>query len=193
MDSKRKMIVAISAFAMVILATVVAIVAVLAASNVTVQSSVSVSYSVTDVVADAAVYAVKVKTNATSVDWGTAKGTANFTIADSTEDPITMSKFDLASDECLVLKFVFNNNSDKAFTATLTAPTAAANTNIYYSTYDVTNHASNSLLKSTTTSPTAVSVAAGNSASSTYYAVIKIADNTQDVTESSFNFNWTLA
>ena len=49
MNSKKKMIIAISAFAMVILAAVVAVVAVLAAQQVTVKSSFTVTYSVDDI------------------------------------------------------------------------------------------------------------------------------------------------
>jgi len=45
MNSKRKMIVAISAFAMLLLATVVAVVAVLAAQQVSVTSKINISYT----------------------------------------------------------------------------------------------------------------------------------------------------
>ena len=51
MDSKRKMIIAISAFAMVLLATVVAVVAVLAANQVTVNSNIKISYTASSLIA----------------------------------------------------------------------------------------------------------------------------------------------
>lgn len=49
MDSKKKMIISISAVAMVILAAIVAVVAVLAAQQVTIKSSVDVTYNATDI------------------------------------------------------------------------------------------------------------------------------------------------
>lgn len=194
MNAKRKMIIAISAFAMVILATVVAVVAVLAAQSVTIQSSINVTYSVTDVIADVEVYAVKVKTNASSITWDNSnKATYNFGDSYSgTGETLTLptSSYTLAKDECVVLKFVFNNNSAKAFTATLTKPTAVTNVNIYYAASDT---GTSGILKSTTTSPSAVSVASGAAATSSYYAVIKIGDISRNISTSSFNFNWALA
>ena len=192
MSSKKKMIIAISAFAMVVLAAVVAVVAVLAAQNVTIKSQIGIKYTVDDVVADVAVYAKNVGTKeslTTATNLGTAQ-TENFGI-DYTGTGEALEGFDfdnLAKDQCVVIKFEFNNNSANAFTATLTAPTITegANIAIYYAA-DITQ-----LLGSTTTTPAAVSVAAGDTATSSYYAVIKIVDNTKDV-DTSVEFNWALA
>ena len=194
MSSKKKMIIAISAFAMVVLAAVVAVVAVLAAQNVTIKSQISVKYTVDDVVADVAVYAKNVKTNAgltATTDLGTAQ-TFNFGIDYVEPDggkSLDGFNFDsLAKDECIVVKFVFNNNSANAFTATLTDPTIAsdANIEIYYGS-DITT-----LLSSTTATSSAVSVTGGDDATNSYYAVIKIKDNTKNVS-TTVSFNWALA
>ena len=49
MSSKKKMIIAISAFALVVVATVVSVVAVLAAQNVAINSSISVTFNAKEV------------------------------------------------------------------------------------------------------------------------------------------------
>ena len=200
MSAKKKMIIAISAFSMVLLATIIAVVAVLAAQQVTVKSSLTVNYAVSDVIADVEVYAVKVKTNASTIDWGTAK-TANFNstgyvsggtltgTVGGNQASGTFSNFALAKDECVVLKFVFNNNSaSKSITATLgTISTSGKNVNLYYSATEA------SLLESTTTTSATVNVAAGTDKTVSYFAVIKIADDTKNVTDFQPSFNWTLA
>lgn len=185
MDSKKKIIISVSAFVLVLLATVVAVVSVLAATNVSITSSIKVTYTVDDVVADVAVSAVKVKTNASSITWGTAS-TEDFGVNyTGTGETISLSDMTLSKDECIVLKFEFNNNGSKAFTATLTKP-SGSNVNIYYATSE------SALLSSTTTNPTTVSVASGADKSGTYFAVIKIADTTKDATFNS-SFVWNLA
>ena len=192
MDSKKKIIISVSAFVVVLLATVVAVVSVLAATNVSFTSSIKVTYTVGDVVADVAVSMAKVKTTATSITWGTPQ-TKDFAISYSgSGESISFADQTLAKDECVVIKFVFNNNSAKGFTATLTPPTVVANdnVNILYATSET------GLAGLTSTAAGAngtVSVASGADKTGTYYAVIKIADTTKNVSGFTANFAWTLA
>jgi len=194
MDSKKKMIIAISSCVLVVMAAVVAIVAVLAAQQVTVNNSLKVTYTVQDVVCDVEVYAVKVKTSATSVTWGTAKGSAQFDIntADKASESLSLGEFtNIAKDEVVVLKFVFNNNADSAFKATLASPTAGTNFKIYYATADGTG--TSGVLGSTTEFGTGkeVSVAAGDSSSGVLYARVQIDNVTKSATLNT-SFNWTI-
>lgn len=185
MDSKKKIIISVTTFVIALVAIIVAVVSVLAATNVSITSSIKVTYTVSDVVADVAVSAAKVKTNATSITWGTAS-TKDFGINyTGTGETITLTDMTLLKDECIVLKFVFNNNGAKAFTATLTKP-SGTNVNIYYATSE------SALLASTTATPTAVNVASGADKSGTYFAVIKIADATQNAAFDG-SFIWNLA
>lgn len=200
MSSKKKMIIAISAFAMVVLAAVVAVVAVLAAQQVTVKNSIKISYTVTDVVADIEVYAVKVE-NGESITWGTAKK-ASFDIngynstnssgatgtAGEEEANVTFNEFKLSKNECVVLKFVFTNQSAKAFTASLKdIDTSNKNINIYYTSTET------GLSSITSGDKSDVSVGANAGTSSTYYVRIAIADTTKDVSNFEPSFEWTLA
>ena len=56
MESKRKMIISITIFAVAILAVVITIVSVLAAQNVTVNSSINITYTSDKIIADVAGY-----------------------------------------------------------------------------------------------------------------------------------------
>ncbi len=199
MGSKKKMIIAISAFALVVIATVISVVAVLAATSVTLTTNVTVSYTVSDVVADFKVYAVKVKNNATSINWGTEKvasfgvdgyisGTGSQGTVGEDEATIGLTAVDLLKDECLVLKFVFENNSVKAFTGTLNhTDTTNQNVTIAY--------ASGSVSKPgdiTGTTKSTVSVASGDDKSATYYVKVSISDAKKNVTDFNPAFAWTL-
>jgi len=184
MDAKKKIIVSFSAFIFVLMATVIAVVAVLAAHKVSLSSSVNVSYEVVDVIADVEVYAVKVKNSATTISWGTAN-TKNFAHNHSgNQETIALGDFPLLKDESVVLKFVFNNNSDNDFNATLTKP-SGTNVTIYYAASE------NDLMASRVTDPSVVAVAGGASQTKSYYARIAITDITQGA---NFNgsFAWSL-
>ena len=188
MSARRKMTFAVSAFAMIIIASIVTLVSVLAATSVKVNNSITVKYTVVDVICDVEVYAVKVKNSATSVTWGTAKGTKSFAHnASATEQSISLgTDFDLLKDECVVIKFVFNNNGDMAFNATLTAPTAGTNMAIAYGTTGTKP------ADIASTSFSSVSVASGADKSNTYYAKISISDVTKNANIAT-SFSWTLA
>ena len=207
MKTKRKMIIAISALAMVILAGVVAVVAVLAAQNVTVKSNLTIKYSVSDIAADVAVKYAVVKTDATSVSFGNAK-TVNFDLdgfsSTGTEGfteittglptggagaEASYGEVSIGKDECIILEFTFNNNTvSKGFTATLKDLTTSSDVDIAYGT------ACSKPSDVDGTSKSNVTVAAGENASGKYYVKISIkeASKTKDVTYTTA-FEWTLA
>lgn len=208
MNAKKKMIIAISAFAMVILAAVVAVVAVLAAQNVTVKSSLNVSYTVNDVVADVDVYAAVI-TNNTTINWGTAKtavfGVDGYVNADSTgfsgqtsadgetsEANTSFDEMEITKKQCVVLKFVFTNKSaSRKFTATLGAiSTTGANVNISYLKGEATKPED---IAATSSEVLNVNAMGATGDVVTYCVKISIADTTKDVTEFKPSFDWTLA
>ena len=142
MKTKRKMIIAISAFAMVLLAGVVAVVAVLAASNVTVKSNVSITYTA-DANVMGKVTAKYQKAGSTEVilfdgttaDKGLFSGTEpdnkTITSADCTE---TIDK----TNNTVTFTFTFTNNSTVAdYTAVLKLTGASAKADGVIMTYKI--------------------------------------------------------
>ena len=136
MNSKKKIVVAISAFALIIMATIVSVVAVLAAQKVTITSSVSVSY--TSVEVDGAFTAHYQVKNGTK----TSIGSATFQAEDSgTEaDPLlrdagTANGITLTSANNHVdFIFTFTNTGSAAYTATVTLPTTSSGLTVSYPT-----------------------------------------------------------
>lgn len=124
MNSKRKMIIAISALAMVILAAVVAVVAVLAAKTVTIQSSVNVTYEATDVYGQA-----RISTK--------YEGDTNYTTVLNETDVSSISAQSLTLDgfttakKYVIIKFEFKKESATVenFNATLNY-TSASSSNV---------------------------------------------------------------
>ena len=114
MNAKKKMIIAISAFAMVILATVVAVIAVLAAQNVTVKSSLNVSYSVEDIHGSARV-SYKLGSASTYTTWkigGKASATFDGTTTDGAEFVLDSQPFSLnETNSTVIIKFEFQKSS----------------------------------------------------------------------------------
>lgn len=202
MKTKRKMIIAISALAMVILAGVVAVVAVLAASSVTVNSTLKIKYTVADVEATVEVYAAKVAEDEDSIDWGTAKkavfGIDGLITGSSSglTSPVANANnascgFDFSSDfsktDCVVMKFVIKNDGAKAFSAKLddinpgTIPVALN--------YKVSTTAINDATAISGPYSHIESIAAGST--STMYVKITLTDKTGDVTFEP-SFDWVL-
>lgn len=120
MDSKKKMIIAISAFAMLIVATVVAVVAVLAAQQVTIKSTVNIQYT-----ADANV--IGSVTASYKQESGTTQnlGSKSFTGAETgtpNQDltPVGNINFVKETNDFVEFTFEFSNTSTVAgYTATL--------------------------------------------------------------------------
>lgn len=187
MNSKKKIIIAVSALAMIVLASVVAVVAVLAAQRVTLNNSITVEYKVKDVVCDTSVrYAVV--TDGT-YDWKTPK-TADFAYnaedQDKDEQSLAFGNVSIDKTQCVVLEFTFNNNGSRAFNASLTENSSEKNNiKIYYSA------TLEGILTSTTETSTAVNVAAGDDKSGVYYARIDI-DQKQFDAKIITNFVWTI-
>ena len=207
MNSKKKIIIAVSAFALVLLATIVSVVAVLAAQNVTVRNTITIQYTVVDVVADIEVYAVKVEKDATTINWGTAKkavfGVDGFDLSSSTgfteygtttdensAAETSFDKFDISKKECVVLKFVFKNNSaSRAFTADLTIDGSDSNVSIAHSSGNVVKPGDITGTNSQVT--VAKSGTTGDTVS--YFVKLSIVDATKNVDEFTPVFEWALA
>ncbi len=120
MSSKKKIIISVSALALVIVAAIVAVVAVLAAQQVTLKSNVSISYTVEDIYGSADVY-VKIGSgdftkvgNTLDLDTLTTGTTEN-------RDPDLDGKI-TATNTYVVLRFDFKKDEKdvEAYTAALT-------------------------------------------------------------------------
>lgn len=200
MKTKRKMIIAISAFAMVILAGVVAVVAVLAASNVTVNSSLTIKYTVGNVAVDVSVGNKKASASSTTAiaekDFAAKKAVfglngydsdgsdSGYTSTKSEEAALAFGQIPLEKDECLVLMFKFENSGDIKLKATLTPPATSSDVEVRYG-------VSSTPSEITATSPSVVSIPGGADQSATYYVKLSIAESakTKDV-EYTPNFSW---
>ena len=187
MNSKKKIIITLSALAMIVLASVITVVAVLAAQRVTLKNSITVEYKVKDVVCDTSVrYAIV--TNGT-YDWKTAKN-ANFAYnaesTETTEQELAFGNVSIDKTQCVVIEFTFNNNGSRAFRGTLNETSSEkTNIKIYYAS------ALNQILTSTTETASAINVEAGDEKSGVYYARIDI-DQKQFDAKVITNFVWTL-
>ena len=186
MDSKKKMIIAISAFAMVILAAVVGVVAVLAAQQVTVKSSISVSYTASEVAGTVtAKYQVK---GGTATNIGTT-GTITFdgTETGEPEESLTETTLSISglssTNNYVDFIFTFTNTGSSKYTATLTPPTTCTNFNI---TYTVPNASG-----VTKKSDTSFEVAGGTTTAVTYTIRYTIKDVSKDASLSG-DFSWSL-
>ncbi len=126
MSSKKKMIIAICAFALVVVATIVSVVAVLAAQRVTIKSSINISYNVEHIFGSAK---VSYKQGADGyAAWNNAANQAVTTFdantGDQTEFTLAAVPFSLTEAKpSVTLKFEFQktNTSVEDFTVGLKA------------------------------------------------------------------------
>lgn len=135
MDSKKKMIIAISAFAMVILAAIVAVVAVLAAQQVTIKSSINVTYTSSEVAAKVTAH-YQVKGGEETAIGNTIEFDGTETGADATKDMNTSElKINSLTSENNYVDFIFTftNEGQSEYTATLTLPATLENFDVTYS------------------------------------------------------------
>ena len=187
MNAKRKMIIAISAFAMVVLATVVAVIAVLAAQNVTIQSSINVTYTSSEVAAKVtAKYQVA---NGTASNIGTggyefegtesgANATQNLTTSALTINTLT------STNNYVDFIFTFTNEGSAEYTATLTLPATATNFEISYTVPDKDG--------ATKVSNTSFKIAGNTTTAVTYKVRYTIKDVSKNASISG-TFSWNLA
>lgn len=184
MDSKKKMIIAISSFAMIILAAVVVVVAVLAAQNVTINSSINVTYTSSEIAGTVtAKYQVK---NGTLTDIGSITYTGSETGSPTNNlNASEISINSLTSDNNYVdFIFTFTNTASSEYTATVTLPTTLTN---FTATYTVPN--SNGATKISDTS----FKVAGNTTTPVEYKIrMTISDVSKDA-KISGTFAWNLA
>ena len=133
MDSKKKMIISISAVAMVILAAVVAVVAVLAAQQVTIKSSVNISYEAGANVIGTVGGTVTTQNNANFKTFTTQTFTGNDENETNTEhrtDDIGNITFVKDTNTWAEFNFTFTNASTVAnYTATLSLKNADGTAN----------------------------------------------------------------
>ena len=187
MSSKKKMIVAISAFAMVILAAVVAVVAVLAAQQVTVQSSISVSYTSQEVAGTVtAKYQVAGGTltdlgDGSATFYGTETGTPTKNLTES--GAVAISGL-TSTNDYVEFVFTFTNTGSADYTASLTLPASAVNFDISYT---VPNTGG-----ATRVSDTSFKVAKNTTTAVTYKVRYTIHEVKDDATLSG-TFSWDLA
>ena len=186
MNSKRKVIVAMSAFAMLLLATVVAVVAVLAAQNVTVTSQIRVSYTSNQ---KAAVVTAKYQiSGGTAANLGSGSITFDGTEASAnatkslTTSEVSITGLD-SSNKYVDFIFTFTNPGSADYTATLTLPTTNTNFTVSYTKATGTGVSS--------ATDTSFKLAGGTTSPVTYKVRYTIADVSKDATLSGL-FSWSL-
>ena len=138
MDAKKKIIMSVAAFAMIIVASVVAVVAVLAAQNVTITNYISVNYVVEDVYANVELsYAIgdSSLTNASTLNFTpVANSPLVFNGDNTTAGTLTLPNQTIKKDKALFIKFKFTNNSAMATRATSKFTITNTNMNVKYGT-----------------------------------------------------------
>lgn len=141
MSSKKKIIVSISSFAILIMAVVIAVVAVLAAQSITVKSSVNVTYTAKEVAAKVtSKYKIGDTGTLTNIGSGSISfdGTEDLTNNTQTTGTITSSTDLTSTNNYIEFVFTFTNEGDAEYTATLTLPATVDN---FEATYTVPNTA----------------------------------------------------
>jgi len=181
MSAKKKMIIAISAFAMVVLAAVVAVVAVLAAQNVTVKSSITISYTTVEIQGQmTASYKEGASGSVESI------GTINPDGTDPDGEMNMGSKTISLTKENNYVEFIFtftNTNHSAPYTAELTGNPTNANFTILYS--------AEANGEATANSAVAITVPADQETPLTYKVRYTLNKFDADVTLTG-NFVWTL-
>ena len=184
MNSKRKMIVAVGALAMVVLAAVVAIVAVLATRNITIKSNVTVSYSVDDVFGFAKA-SYKYEGDASYTEW---LEETEFDDTTSAGPTLSDQSFALTKNKkYVIIKFEFKKTSTSVenFKATL-GYTSTANKNVTVTTgtteNDITTDATATMFDTNITSDSYTA----------FFVKIALGDTTTDANFAG-SFEWTLS
>ena len=131
MNSKKKLIIAFSAFALIVISGIISVVAVLAAQNVTIKSNISVTYTSHEVAGVVTAH-YQVKNGTKTKLGGDTNGAVSFdgseTGDDATEDMTNVTITGLSSaNNYIDFIFTFTNAGSAAYTATLTAPTTVTN------------------------------------------------------------------
>ena len=213
MNSKKKMIISISAFALVLISTVVSIVAVLAAQNVTIKNNLTVSYQVKDVAVEVTLWVGKIENDATydwddieskTVEFGidglsNASGSGITGEAGSDMAEIEWEDLELTKTQCVIMRFLFINKSDRAFTITHESVfgenVEGANVSIYYTAADggdLTSLDESDLFLNQDLQEGRISVAGGEENETEFYIRLTITDPTKNVDDYEFSFDFLL-
>ena len=195
MKSKTKWIAALTSLCVVLLIAVVSLGIVWAATTQSVSSSVKVTYTVTDVVADVSASRYLTSANTKTDFTGGTNGVVTFNAPDvSTTETLSITDTTLTSTNNLVVyEYVIKNKGANTITASLAtgtatnltiytiAPTTTQKTNVI-SSFDATEWTASNAIAATTIASGATTYA---------YVAMKIADTADDA---SFNgtFVWTL-
>lgn len=209
--SKKKLVVALSVIAVVVVAAIVSVVAVLAAPQQNVKSSVTVTYAVTDVVADVnARYGFltvgRTDGEPTSYTATNIKGAVGSQVSFSAEEAETSkslntdelnTSYPSSTESAVVFEFNFTNKSAKAFTAALAmVQEGSENVVIKYAVKDGSSADDNWHSLTWSDSYTAATVEAANTADSSdelhVYVMAVVEDLTVAATFTA-DFTWTLA
>ena len=186
MDSKKKMIIAVSSFAMVVLAAIVAVVAVLAAQSVTIKSTININYSVEDVFGSAKV-SYKLEGDTQFTNWGSVL-TFDENTETGAESSLTDPGFNLTREKSyVIIKFELKKKDDTVenFSATLQyASTKAKNMTVTSGTAEdaITTEATANMFNAVTIS---------SSEYTAFYVKIAISSVDADA-EFAGTFNWAL-
>lgn len=195
MRSKAKLFVTIAAVFLAMVASAVAVVAVLAAQTVTIQSSnVTISYKVSDVIADVTAYYKVGSSNAiTSTDGKKLGPTIEFNYANTTGSIALGGAYELnRTNHSIVFLYVFDNKAND-FTATCTVTkTKLQNFEVYVTVGDSGTEKKVTLNDSTTLDVLTVTAGtASDPTTETYKIRLKIADPNANA-DLSLDFAWEL-
>ena len=183
MSSKKKLIIAVCAFSLIILASVVSIVAVLAAQKVTINSTINVTYTSQEVAGKVTAQYQIANGKATNIGdgsitySGSETGTPTTTLGGTSGVTITGLT---STNKYIDFIFTFTNTGSAQYTATVVLPTTVSNFTVSHET-----------LPTTKTSNTSFTVAGGTTTAVTYKVRYTIDDVSKNASISG-TFAWTL-
>ena len=198
MTGKKKLIIAISAMVLVVIAAIISVVAVLAAQQVTLNSSISVNYAVTDIYGKAKVsYKTSIGEGGTYTTWKTNDNKDEATFAGGASEtwalattPFTLNK----TTPAVTIKFEFQKDSGaEDFKAQLSATLTKTKGDIIVK-YGETETPTTALTATTATvlTPNNNTVSNAGSYGSAFYVTIQLANTKADV-QATLALAWTLS
>lgn len=212
--SKKKMIVALSIAAVVVVAAIVSVVAVFAAPQQNVTSSVTVTYSVNDVVADASArygFLAVARTEGAPTTYsapnikGAVGNAVSFSAEEGPQDKALNTAgletaYPSSTESAVVFEFKFENKAAKAFTVALNddhqvkGTPEQNNITMKYATSTGTAAAWDTLTwEDAYTTETVAALSDDTTEDVLYVYVMAVVTNLSAAAEFKANFNWTLA
>ncbi len=182
MSSKKKLVISLSVAAAVLVAAIIAIVAVFAANAQTVQSTVKIKYTTSNVAGSVqASYQIKNE----EVE---PLGTSTFTATDTTTTALNDADITLTdANDTVTFTFIFTNNGGNTMYINLAQFTQPANTTVKYQVG--TNTATDTLSEQSI-----VGRASAQETAKTceIKVILSITDKAFEIPESTFDFAWNL-